>query len=205
MGRIAEAARCHSRSIRSLHPTHSVCAIGNLAPWLTLGHEQCETPCGPGSPYHRLYLRHGKILLLGCGHEANTTLHMMEEVLQLPYHLLPGKAPSIVTDPNGRSRRIECRLHRWGVPRDFMRVDAELTRKGIQQLGTVGNADSRLIDTESLSRLLLSRLRHDPYFFLPAGYVLPERLDFQYSGFHQALHRLRWRLRTLSARLGVRS
>src|SRR5215471_3417369 len=48
VGIISETFRAMHGSIRSLHPTHSVAAIGPRAPWIIAAHDQCTTPCGEG-------------------------------------------------------------------------------------------------------------------------------------------------------------
>src|SRR5262249_52641015 len=47
VGAIPEALRAMPGAVRSLHPTHSVAAIGPRARPLIDGHELCATPCGP--------------------------------------------------------------------------------------------------------------------------------------------------------------
>ena len=72
--------------IRSLHPTHSCCAVGRLAEELTREHELDMTPVGAHSPFAKLPLIGGKILMLGCNPARNTSLHGVEETVEgLPY------------------------------------------------------------------------------------------------------------------------
>lgn len=178
IGAIPEAARLRPGAQRSLEPTHSVTAFGARAAWFLNGHELCETPCGPGSPYDRLCEAGGKILLLGCDQESNTSLHMIEELFPVPYHMLPGVGIMRVTGYDGVERQLPMRFHRWGVPRCFMRIDPELTRESIQRTGLVGAAHCRLIDAAGMRNYVLARLREDPYLLLPIGYHLPPELDY---------------------------
>lgn len=46
-----------------------------------------NTPCTPGGCYDRLKDVGGKILLVGVGHERNTYIHSVEEVLNVPNRL----------------------------------------------------------------------------------------------------------------------
>lgn len=174
VGVIPETARRRPDGVRSLHPTHSVTAFGRLASWFVEGHERCETPCGAGTPYVKLAEVHGKILLVGCDHESNTSLHGVEEVAALPYHLLPGAGPAELTDALGQVQRVPMRYHRWGVERDFMRIDGELMRRAIQNVGKVGLAESRLVDADKMWRFVLERVQADPGALLPEGYAVPE-------------------------------
>jgi len=70
--------------IRSLHPTHSLAALGKDAKSFVEGEENQTTPCEPGGSYDRLRQRNAKILLLGVGHERNTYIHCAEELLNVP-------------------------------------------------------------------------------------------------------------------------
>lgn len=84
-GRIPETARRRSGAIRSLHPTHSVTAIGAKAGQYASGHHQGASPCDERSPYYRLIREGGYILLLGgVTQENNTTLHCLEELATSP-------------------------------------------------------------------------------------------------------------------------
>lgn len=73
--------------VRSLHPTHSVAAFGKEKNELIEGEENCMTPCSPKGVYNRLRERKAKILLLGVGHERNTYIHCVEELLHVPDRL----------------------------------------------------------------------------------------------------------------------
>jgi len=170
VGKIPAAANARGDSRRSLHPTHSVIAIGARADYWTEGHERCETPCGEGSPYHRLAVEGGCILLLGCDQESNTSLHMIEEIRRLPYHLHDGIAEGVVIDREGKEYRVLTRLHRWGVPRVFDRMDPALDVCGAQQRGKVGEATCRLIDATANFHVGIVMLAEDPEAFrtLPA-------------------------------------
>ncbi|HEY3268771.1 MAG TPA: AAC(3) family N-acetyltransferase [Armatimonadota bacterium] len=166
LGIIPETARRFPGAVRSLQPTHSVTAIGARAVWFTEGHERCFTSCGEGSPYARLCEANGKILLLGCDHESNTSIHMVEELADVPYHMLPGEGIMRITDADGIEHRIPGRFHRWGIPRDFMRLDPEMTSAGIQTIGHIGQAESRLVDARRMRDFLLDWLAKDPNVLL---------------------------------------
>ncbi|NCC58422.1 MAG: AAC(3) family N-acetyltransferase, partial [Synergistales bacterium] len=64
-GIIPELFRRMSDVIRSLHPRHSLCALGPMAHELTAGHEDCVYADGANSPWDRLRLVGAKGLNLG--------------------------------------------------------------------------------------------------------------------------------------------
>lgn len=162
VGSVPAAALAVDGAVRSLHPTHSVTALGAAAEAIVRGHERCDSPCGWESPYGELVRRRGLILLVGCDHESNTSLHLAEEFTGAPYHLLPGVACCPVEASDGRTILVRTRLHRWGVPRRFQKVDADLDRLGIQRRGKVGGAEARVIDAARLFAYAVWLLKANP-------------------------------------------
>ena len=87
IGTLAKVAAFRTDGIRSLHPTHSVAAFGNNAAAYIRGEERCASPAPVSSCLSRLYEEHGKVLLIGVGHERNTYLHAVDERLGIPDRL----------------------------------------------------------------------------------------------------------------------
>jgi len=165
-GAIAEAVRRRPEAVRSAHPTHSVAAIGASADRLTAGHEQCITPCGTGSPYARLAAdAEAVILLLGCDHESNTTLHHVEELAGVQYHLQREPTRGAVRFRD-RTEVRDYWVHDWGTPRRFGAIEPLLVERGLQTSGRVGEAPARLVPAGPLVALALDVLRADPSFFV---------------------------------------
>jgi aminoglycoside 3-N-acetyltransferase len=77
MGRIVEAFRTDPRSFRGPHPTVSFAAIGPQAEYF-VEHHPLVPQFGDESPLARLYEAEAIILLLGVGHDSNTSLHFAE-------------------------------------------------------------------------------------------------------------------------------
>jgi aminoglycoside 3-N-acetyltransferase len=169
-GRIPETLRDWKDAHRSAHPTHSVAAVGAKAKALTEGHEDAETPCGLNSPYDKLVSGGGKILLLGVDHRCNTAFHHIEELAQRPYHLQA--VPTLVNfkDETGRCLTRTMRLHAWGTPRDFNRVETDLISAGAEAVGKVGQATARLLDAGKMVRTVLAGMVSDPNILLAAGH-----------------------------------
>ncbi len=77
MGVIPETFRKQRGVLRSDHPHVSVCALGPRAREITADH--ClVNGLGEDSPLGRLYDLHAHVLLLGVGHERNTSMHLAE-------------------------------------------------------------------------------------------------------------------------------
>jgi aminoglycoside 3-N-acetyltransferase len=79
MGVIPELFRTWPGVLRSAHPYLSFAAYGPQAAYLTADHLNLEMPLGDDSPVGRLYELDGYVLLLGVGHDNNTSLHLAEQ------------------------------------------------------------------------------------------------------------------------------
>jgi aminoglycoside 3-N-acetyltransferase len=82
MGLLTELFRRRPGVKRSLHPTHSICALGPLANELVAGHEACPTRTGYGSPFDFMAKR--KCNIVGLGVEwfrVITQTHTAEDML----------------------------------------------------------------------------------------------------------------------------
>lgn len=160
VGVIPIAAFQRQDALRSCHPTHSVVAIGGLAQWFVEGHqEESAGICGLESPYERLTRPpngRGWILLLGVDHERNTSLHMMEELLEVPRSMTKSV---MVTVGRGNEESLvrRSRFHQ-NRGRRFQVLDPVFDAEGIQVRGRVGHAEVRLVDAarqrECVTRLL---------------------------------------------------
>ena len=70
--------------IRSMHPTHSVCAYGKDAKAYTDLDRYATTPVGPNNCFGELKNRNAKILFLGAPLSKNTFIHSIEEEFDVP-------------------------------------------------------------------------------------------------------------------------
>jgi aminoglycoside 3-N-acetyltransferase len=93
-GLVAETLRQRQGAVRSLHPTHSVAAIGKRAGEFTEGHERVGA-MRIHSPIDKLAKAGGYTLLLGVRHDSNSTVHVGESYAA-PWYL---GFPFSPTDP----------------------------------------------------------------------------------------------------------
>ena len=90
-GILSELARRQANSVRSLHPTKSVCAIGAAAEELTRDHQKSPYPYDSCSPYYRITEFGGKIVGLGVSTANLSFVHCVDDALKdrfpvQPYH-----------------------------------------------------------------------------------------------------------------------
>lgn len=101
IGTLAKVAAFRPNGVRSLHPTHSVAAFGKNAAEYVKGEERSASPAPVGGCLSKLYEEHGKVLLIGVGHERNTYLHAVDERLQIPDRLNPDAFAITIRDYEG--------------------------------------------------------------------------------------------------------
>ena len=109
----------------------------------------------------RAYERGGQILLLGVGHDSNTTIHLAEVLARVPY----GVPKHITVLRNGERVRIDY-LENDHCCRRFALADEWLRARGLQREGSVGNAQARLVDSRDVIAIVREQLARDPLIFL---------------------------------------
>ncbi len=147
---------------RSIHPTHSVSAVGKLADFITDSHHLADSIFGTGSPWQRCIEVNGKVLGLGISMGPVTFYHTLEDKLgkafplpvrmaeqfQLPCRDWEGNlisVPVVPLDPAYMPRRID------NPERDDLRnyFWNEFSRTGLIHTGVVGEAKSWYIESRA--------------------------------------------------------
>jgi aminoglycoside 3-N-acetyltransferase len=160
-GRIPETLRRRPDAIRSLHPTHSVAAIGADAESLTSAHWFSITPCDEYSPYHKLAQQaDGYILLIGVDHQSSTMFHSVEEIVGVDYHMQSGFAKARLLIDNQEVYR-HYMLHAYGAPRNFNIMEDVFVERGLQRSGRIANATIKLIKANEAFQLTVRALSAD--------------------------------------------
>lgn len=87
MGKIPEVFRQMPDVSRSSHPAHSFASWGEKAK-LIISEHPLQKSFGSNSPLGKLYQLNAKILLIGVGHDSNTSLHLSESrIPNMPNHV----------------------------------------------------------------------------------------------------------------------
>jgi aminoglycoside N3'-acetyltransferase len=115
----------------------------------------------PESPVGRVHDLDGQVLLLGVGHDADTTLHLAEVLAGVPY-----RVPSYCTVlQDGRPVRVNYGENDHCCER-FAFADEWLRGRGLQSEGRVGHAHARLARSRDIVDVALEHLAGDPLLFL---------------------------------------
>ena len=155
---------------RSMHATHSCAAWGKHRDYLIDGHELDRTPVGENSPFHKLPKLGGKILMLGCRADSNTSFHGIEETAEPPF-LFRRENPIHYTMRDGE-RVIEMDAHRHyflvnGVHllQRYSRILPLLDEEELH-VGKILDANCYLMDAASVWKKGRNKMLEDPYFFV---------------------------------------
>lgn len=114
MGKITETFRSWPGVRRSIHPSHSVCAIGLNAAELLKDHYLSLTPFGPSTPFYRLCEQGAFILGLGLGFDIGhfTVLHVYEDLTEdLPLPIYEEKPVEVGVLVDGVERKVQTKVH----------------------------------------------------------------------------------------------
>jgi aminoglycoside 3-N-acetyltransferase len=157
-------------AVRSLHPTHSVAAIGAEAAEIVKDHEKDDSPVGANSPLRKLRDVHGQILMLGCGLLPNTSMHGVEELAEPPYGFR-GHLDYQCTDANGITHTLTIRRHNFRnehggeVIQRYDRLKFLLPGY-IMANGKVLDANCYLFEAKPMWDIAEKVMRDDPLFFV---------------------------------------
>ena len=163
VGAISEAFRRRAGVLRSMHPSHSVCAMGKYAHELLDRHIETDTPAGATSPFALLPKYNGKILMLGCGLRPNTSMHAVEEQFCPDYLLREGKFPFQLTDGEGNTIEKEYAFHYFKNTKQCYDRLANLMPIAH---GYVKEAECYLIDTPTMWQVATQKMKEDLYYFV---------------------------------------
>lgn len=157
--------------VRSMHATHSCCALGRYAKEITEGHEKDLTPVGDNSPFTRLPRYGGKILMLGCGLRCNTSMHGVEETAEPPYCIERRSTVNYILKDSNRIIKQAAYRHSFVTDKGehiVQRYDrlADILSTDEIKHGYILDAESYLIDARAMWQKGHDKLVAKPLYFV---------------------------------------
>lgn len=166
VGILPELFRKREGVVRSLHPTHSVAALGREAQDFVSGEEYSRTPCARRGCWGKLYDRGASILFLGCTLQSNTYLHGVEEWNHIPNRLTPQAEEYFTLAEDGTRYRIPQYRHNESHPSRFYdKMEPAFLREGAIRYGRLGDAHCILGDAVGMAEITTSYLLKNVHLF----------------------------------------
>jgi aminoglycoside 3-N-acetyltransferase len=176
-GKIPEIFLQREGAVRSIHPTHSVAAIGPHTQYLVKDNEKSETPCGKNSPFSKLIELDGYILVLGSRFGQITSFHVVEDaVSNFPISVyMKESVKARYVDNDGMEQTMMLKLHNDKAA--MRRIDNRKNKEqelfdyclehGIIKIANVGKTKSYLIKARDLESVLEELLLQGITIYLP--------------------------------------
>ena len=144
---------------------HAFAAVGPHAAEITAPHP-IDVPHGLDSPVGRAYDLDAEVLLLGVGHDANTTVHLAEN--------MAGRALQVAEVRHCHAQRTTRFVSHYREVdhccANFALLDSWFEARGHQQRGFIAGAPARLVSARDVVAAALDHLRENELIFLhPRG------------------------------------
>ena len=163
MGAINERFAMLQGAYRSIHPTHSVVAVGSQAKEYVATHHEDNTPFGEHSPYLKLFLNKGKILLMGATLDNVTAIHALEDLLgdDYPVDIYAKDIFEVACiDDNGEQLTVSTKCHHpiKCITRNVSSIRKDLEVSGAMEVYRLGESELILIDSVKFAQCYLDML-----------------------------------------------
>lgn len=150
VGKITDLFWRRPKAVRSEHPTHSIACIGPRADEWMAGHDKGSTFSwdSPYAKYVRADGKPSKLVFLGVTMVCNTTLHAVEDWLQLPYMAI---GPALV-EVNGIPTEVTVTMAPHGCRGFYKPADRHhqlMESTGFIRRSTCGSASLSVIDARA--------------------------------------------------------
>ena len=155
IGTLPNIAARDARGVRTTHPSHSMAVFGDPARVadFVAGEERIVTPGDPNGCYGKICRMNGSILLIGVGHNRNTYLHCVEEMLEVPNRLSSVHSRQVRFADGRVEVRDHCGHHAEGI-RDvsahYPKYEPAFRHYGCIRDGLIGQAPSQLCSARGM-------------------------------------------------------
>jgi aminoglycoside 3-N-acetyltransferase len=163
--------------VRSLHPTHSVAAIGKDSDDFIDGEEFSNTPCPRNGCWGKLYNRRAQILFIGVNLTKNTFIHGVEEWNGIPNRLTGREYRIKVVKKNNEEIFSHIKRH-WNeygdVSSNYGKLLKPFMYKNICREFKIGGAKCYLCEAKEMGDLTSEFLKKEKDLFIDSTPVPEE-------------------------------
>ncbi|HBN84501.1 MAG TPA: hypothetical protein DDZ89_11715 [Clostridiales bacterium] len=156
--------------VRSIHPTHSAAAWGDRADWFIEHHSPSTYAFGENTPFHKVALAGGKILLLGVKNTRNSSIHVAEHLADAIYmkasYTLPEGTVYLIELYDGSIIEHPITQHIPGCSQNFDVFDPLLLETHEMRKCMIGPAESFLLDSNRMMKTLAHNIKKQPELVL---------------------------------------
>lgn len=160
IGTLPDIAANHPNAVRSMHPTHSMAVFGEKerVNAFVSGEEQQTTPAHPSGCYGKIFDNYGYILLAGVGHNRNTYLHCVEEMLDIPNRIAQDAKKATIRHANGEIEHRIMHPHEavgiGDVSLRYPKYEPAFRYHGCIVDGMIGNAPAQLCSARKMKAVM---------------------------------------------------
>jgi aminoglycoside 3-N-acetyltransferase len=150
IGVLPNVAVSDKRGVRTENPTHSLKVFGarEMVEKFIESDKMVLTPTSPNGCYGKIFDMDGCVLLVGVGHDKNTYLHCVEEMLNLPNRISDKAVDMKIKDSDGVIKNRKFCYMRTDVIYDvsvfFPKLEPAFRAHGGVKDGVIGNATAQL-------------------------------------------------------------
>ena len=174
IGTLPNVAAKREDMLRTMHPSHSMAIFGDRekAEAFAMGENEIETPTSKDGCYGKLFKNKGYVLLVGVGHNRNTYLHSVEEMLDLPNRISEDKLLMKTRLKDGSIIEEYKRYHKAeginDVSARYPKFEPAFRLYGAIKDGFIGNAKTQLcsaVKMKEVLELIYSRTKGEEILF----------------------------------------
>lgn len=160
LGAFSTVAASDPRGLRSENLTHSMVVFGDRERALRFVADEAEISSGtdPRSCYGKIYSERGHILLVGVGHNKNTYIHCISELLKMKNRLTPEPLRARIRKKDGAVEERSIHAHLTDYTNDisqrFPKYETAFRYHGCITDGYIGNAPTQLCDAAGMKRVV---------------------------------------------------
>lgn len=158
IGKFPQLAIEDKRGVRTMHPTHSIVVFGNekRVEEFVKHDDNTNTSTSPDGCYGQIYKDGGKILLIGIGHEKNTFIHCVEEMLDVPDRLEKTSVQVQIKKEDGEiiSRELYSHIRGLGISDYYPKYEKAFRMHNCITDGFIGDAKVQLCDAEGIKNVV---------------------------------------------------